>query len=396
MRTIETISAEMRAITDGAEGRNLSDDEMSRFEALETELRNVNRENEIRSRQRAYQTPVALDTNVVIRDAQDADEQSRAFEHFLRTGQVNHDLIEARAQSIGTDSAGGFLVPDSFLTRIVERQKSYGGVASVASTIQTATGATIEFPSLDDTANSAAIATEGAAVASGGADLTFGTVSLSAYRYTTSGASNAPLKVSVELLQDASFDVQALLARVLGTRLARAEAPDFATGAGSTKPDGICIATLTADVKQTTSGTFTYAQLLDVEDALDEAYRQNARWIMNNDSWSKIRALTDSAGRPLVLENASSGIGGPAPKQLLGYPVIIDSAFPNAADDTPFAVFGDIAESYLIRRVGGVVVAVDPYSSIKAGQYEFTAWERVDGTVQNRHAYVALAGKDSA
>jgi HK97 family phage major capsid protein len=392
MRTIEQVAGEMRAITDGAENRNMTDAEMQRFEELETELTNVRREGEIRSRQTAYQTPVNVDGNVLIRDAQDADEQTRAFVHYLRTGVANRDLIQERAQST-SDTAGGYLVPSTFLTRLVEVRKAFGGVASVASEITTADGTAIEFPSLDDTAHSAAIASEGSAPGSGGADLTFGTVNLGAYRYTTSGASNSPLKVSVELLQDSAFDIQGMLSRVLGTRLARAQAPDWATGAGSTKPDGICISTLTADVEQGTSGTFTYADLVSMEDALDPEYQQRAVWVMNTNSWSKLRQLVDTAGRPLVIENAQSGISGPAPKSLLGYPVILDNSFPNAADNTPFAVFGDIAEAYIIRRVGSVVVSVNPYTSIGNGQFEFTAWERCDGTVQNRKAYVAWAGK---
>jgi HK97 family phage major capsid protein len=391
MRTLEQISADMRALVDGAEGRSLTDEECARYEALESELANVRRDADIRSRQTAYETPVSGPAPA--RDRQDADYQERAFEHYLRTGQPNHDLIEFRAQST-SDTAGGYLVPSTFLSRMVEVRKAFGGVASVATIMPTATGEPIEFPSLDDTSNSAVIASEGSAPGSGGADLTFGTVTLGAYRYTTSGASNAPLKVSVELLQDSAFDIQALLTRVLGTRLARAQAADWAVGSGTNKPDGICISTLTADVKQTTSGTFTYAQLVSMEDALDPAYLQNAQFIMNGNSWSKLRALVDSAGRPLVIENAQSGIGGPAPKQLLGYPVLIDNSFPDAADDTPFMIFGDVAESYIIRRVGSPVVVVDPYSNIANGQYAFTAWERADGTVQNRKAYVAMAGAD--
>lgn len=390
---IEELLAKMRALTQAAENRAMTDDEMTEYERLEGELTAVRRDGEIRSRQRAYETPTSS-PGATKRDEQDADEEMRAFEAYLRTGQPNHDLIEARAQSEGTDTAGGYLAPDSFVQRIVERQKAFGGFAPYATQMPTATGEHTSFPSLDDTAHSGAIAAENTEVASGGADLVFGQVAIDAYTYVASGASNAPLKVSVELLQDSRFDLPSMLARILGTRLARVQAPDFVTGAGSTKPDGILISTLTPDVKQATSGTFTYADVCSLEDALDPAYQQNARWLMSAGSWSKVRQMVDDNGRPLVLPQAAAGIGGPIPKELIGYPVVIDPACPAAADDTPFAVLGDLAEAYIIRRVGSVSIWVNPYASARYVEYE--AYERVDGTVQNRNAYVAWAGKDGA
>lgn len=387
------ISKTMTAITDKAEAesRSLTVAEMDEYERLEGELATEQRREQIRSRDRAYRTPAAAPAVATARDEQDEAEQNRAFEAYLRTGQVNGDLVQYRAQSEGSDAAGGYLVPDSFLTQIVERQKQFGGIAPFATQMPTAKGEHTTWPSLDDTANSGAIATENAAVGSGGADVVFGQVAIDAYTYVSTGTGNAPVKVSVELLQDSDFDVQPMLARILGTRLARAQAPDWTLGSGTGEPDGICRSGLTADVNQGTSGTFTYAELCSVEDAVDPAYLQNARWAMNSKMWSKIRQLVDTAGRPLITEAAAAGIGAAVNRQLLGYPVVIDQSLPDAADNTNFAILGDIAEAYVIRRVGSIVMWVNPYASSRYVQFE--ASERADGTVQNRNAYAVLAGK---
>ena len=225
----------------------------------------------------------------------------------------------------------------------------------------------------------------------------FGSVNIGAFKYTSGGANNAPLKVSVELLQDSAFDVAGLIANKLGTRIARKQAKDWVTGAGTTLPFGIARSALTADAILAANGVITYDDLLEIEGALDPAYEQNAQWAMSKASWMGIRGVVDGTGRPLVQEAATSGIGERPQRMLLGYPVIIDQAFPayNSGLNAKWAVLGDLQESYVIRRVSNLAVVVNPYSSANSGQIEYIAWERADGTVQNRPAYaLQRAGPD--
>jgi HK97 family phage major capsid protein len=393
--TIEELLAALQAIIDQANGRSLTDEEVARYEELEGQLDTARKDNEIRQRNAAYNTPVT--TNLVHTGAAPKadDTLERAFESYLRTGQANQDITELRAQSAGSDPAGGYMVPSGFRQKLVEVQKAFGGLAAEVDAYSTDTGNSVEFPSMDDTANSGQITAEGAAV-SGGADVVFGTVTLGAFKYTSSGASNLPLKVSVELLQDSAFDVQGLISRKLGERIARKQAVDWVTGTGTTLPFGIARAALTADSTLAAGNALTYAKLLEIETALDPAYEQNAKWAMNKTSWQAIRAIVGTDGRPLVQESASAGIGTAPNRSLLGYPVIIDQAFPNYNTlSAKWAVLGDLREAYVIRRVSNLVVMVNPYSSAASGQVEYTAWERADGNVQNRKAY-SLAAANAA
>lgn len=71
MRTIEDITAAMTALVDGAADRSLTDDEVTAYEQLETELTNVRRSEEIRTRNAAYgtpRTPVPGPVATVVRD----------------------------------------------------------------------------------------------------------------------------------------------------------------------------------------------------------------------------------------------------------------------------------------------------------------------------------------
>lgn len=388
MKTIEEILARMQVIDDAAD---LSPELMNEYEGLETELQTAQRASQIHARQAAYNTPVGP-SHYHVAPAKVDDALDKAFEAYLRTGQPNQDISGLRnAQGEGSGSTGGYMVPSGFRQKMVEAMKAFGGLAQHVDTITTDTGGPLEYPSLDDTANSGGITAESAAITSG-ADLVFGTVALGAYKYTSAGAgSNLALRVPVELLQDAAFDVAGLVSRKLGERIARAQAAHWTTGAGSgsSQPLGLVASSLVADNELDTPDTIDYDDILDTYDLLDPAYEQNARWLMKKNTWSQIRAVVDVNGRPIV-QDATAGIGGATPPMLLGFPVVIDQGMPtlSSAADGFCIAFGDFREAYVIRRVSNLTVIVNPYSRATNGEVEFTAWERADGNIQNRAAYV--------
>lgn len=391
--TLEELLEAMRALIEAAGDEPMSEEEMSRYEDLERQVAALRKTEEIRSRQRAYDTPQVLKR--VATSSKD-DTITRAFDHYLRTGQVNQDIMELRAQGEGVGSEGGFMVPNEFRQKLVDRMVAFGGFAPEAENITTSTGSPMEFPSLDDTASEGEIIAEGTQF-TGGEDLAFGTLNLGAYKYTSSGASSAPLRVSVELLQDAQFDVAALVARKMGERIARAQAVHWVTGTGAGEPQGFAGSSITEDDDVDVHDVLDYDDLLDLETLLDPAYEQNAKWVMSKATWAVVRAILDGDNRPLIQANAQAGIGGGVEKTLLGYPVVIDQAMPDfpGTGDEHFIALGDWKEAYVIRRVSNLAIVVNPYTRANFGQVEYVAWERADGIVQNRNAYVLGANTAS-
>lgn len=388
--TLEELLEAMRALIEAAGEQPMSEEDMERYEEMEKKVEAIQRSEEIQKRQKAYDTPQILKR---VQTTEKNDTINRAFEHYIRTGQANQDMTELRAQSEGVDSAGGFLVPPEFRQKLVDRMVAFGGVASQVETISTSTGGPLEFPTLDDTANSGAIAAEGAQFPAG-ADLVFGTKVLNAYKYTSQGTGQDPLRVSVELLQDSAFDVAALVAKKLGERIARAQAVDWITGNGVGKPQGLANASVTDNETVDVANVIDYDDILDVETLLDPAYEQNAKWICSKATWGAIRGIVDTTGRPLIMEQAVSGIGAKPSPSLLGYPVILDQEmpdFPGTATGDIFLALGDWSEAYVIRRVANLTIVVNPYTRANFGQTEYVAWERADGIIQNRNAYVTLA-----
>lgn len=390
MRTIEEITSAMTALVDGAADRSLTDDEVSQYEGMETELTNVRRDTEVRARNAAYNV-VRTPAGVPATGPRPEDSLDKAFNSYLRTGRPNADMTAlqvSNAQSEGSSAGGGYLVPSGFRQKLVEVRKSYGGFETEVDSFDTGDGAPIEYPTMDDTANTGDITAESAAITSGN-DLVFGTVTLGAYKYTsTGGGSNLPLRVPVELLQDAAFDIEGLVSRALGVRIARKQAAHWITGTGVGQPFGVLASTLTGDNDLDVADVVDYDDLMDTYDALDAAYEPNAKWLMKKNTWSQIRGIVDTNGRPIV-QSSTEGISGTPEKRLLGFPVIIDESVPtlsSAAITFPIA-FGDFREAYVIRRVSSLVVVVNPYNRASNGEVEFTAWERADGNIQNRGAY---------
>src|SRR6266540_4298644 len=331
--TIDDIREQMRDLADAAGVRVLTDAEATRFENLESALARARRSENIRRRQDGYEQPVMGDLPALIgihtnpRD----DTYNAAFTNYLRTGQPNGDLVNA--QGVGTDPTGGYLVSPQFRQKLVEVQKAYGGLAAEVDSFDNERGGDVEYPSVDDTANLGAITAEAAAFATGN-DLVFGTVTLKAFKYTSSGGDAAAgMRVSWELLQDSEFDI---------------------------------------------------------ESALDPAYEQNAKWCFSKAAWQKIRAVVDGSGRPLV-DPQTAGINGRPARELLGYPVILDQQMGNPATlSQRWGVLGDLREAYTIRRVSEFALVVNPYSRANNGQTEYSAWQRADGNIQNRKAYAIV------
>lgn len=431
MRTLEEILADMQALVDKPD---LTADDVVAYLSLETELATVQAAgggdptpapgaeddpapadvvpatvpaatvatrtmgNAIRARHAGYtavRVPAGRPSNRVREDA-----ERDGFRNYLRTGRVNADMVQGpvNAQTTGTGSSGGYLVPEGFRATIVEVIKSFGGVINDAEPLTTDTGNPLPFPTNDDTANEAVVATENTVPASG-ADIVFGQVNLSAFEYAASGTSGNALAVPLALIQDSAFDIEAYVAKKLGMRLARKMARDAVTGTGTGQAQGL----LQGITGREISAALSYSDLVDVIMSLDEAYWANAKWYMNRSSLGTILKLTDAAnqlifktGTPMLNDANATQVSGAIQVGAVLAPVVLDSAFSDilltAGQTQNWGVFGDLAEGYVWRQVRQVEVLVDPYTGANKRQVQYNAWARADGRQKNTSAYKVVAG----
>lgn len=437
LKTAEEVRTAMKAMEDRVD--SLTDDEITQYEALEKDLIRFGKRDEIKGKAKVWNAPrVAIQQPSVIQGSR--DDGRYAFDQFLRgdngaarelasyaasdegrgsqaaaekgakllrwpinaSAQAHAEMVAQYAQT-ETTTAGGYLVPTVTADVLVKVRKAFGGISDRARHIQTNNGAPLNFPSIDDTANSAAIAAINAAPGSGGADLVFGQVAMGAFKYAATGTGQAGLKVPRELVQDSMFDITGLVTEMLGVRLARKMAADYAQGTGSTMPVGLFDATspitaLSTGLVQATAN----AQLQTFIHTLDPAYvDENCCWIMNWGTHGTFSGFVDSTNRPLLNTYGVSGLSSPLQYSLLGYPVYLDQGAPAfsltastnpASVNTSYAAFGDFNEGYVIRDVAGIGIAVDPYTGLGTNDLLYFGYARTDAQIRNRAAYILLAG----
>jgi HK97 family phage major capsid protein len=297
----------------------------------------------------------------------------------LRTGWV--DGKELRAQGVATGAAGGYMVPAPFRAKLIEKMQFFSSMRDVAEVITTETGATLPWPTNDDTANVGAILSENSQVTE--QDVTLGTNDVGAYMYTSK-----LVRVSLQLLNDNAFNLESWLAGVLGRRIGRAQNAHFTTGTGTAQPEGVqtnAVVGKTGAAGQTTS--VIYDDLIDLIHSVDPAYRNSgrSRFMLNDATLATARKLKDDQGRPLWEPSVQVGV----PDGLLGYPYTINQDMPVMAASAKSILFGDFFAGYLIRDVQDVQMLrlAERYADYL--QVGFLAFARTDGTPQDTAAYKA-------
>ncbi len=311
---------------------------------------------------------------------------ARAFAGYLRSGmgdladdekrELLKGHVDLRAAGVGSGAAGGYTVPAPFRAKMIEAIKTYGGMLQEAEVITTDTGATLPWPTNDDTANVGAILAENTQMSE--QDVTIGTNNIDAYMYTSK-----LVRVSYQLLQDSAFDLESWLQRKLGERIGRILNQHFTTGTGTNQPDGLATSAVVG--KQGTTGQTTsviYDDLIDLIDSIDPAYQGNAKFMMSQTARKSVRKLKDTTGQPLWQPSVLAGV----PDVLLGYPYVLNQDMPSPAASAKSILFGDFREAYLIRLVTDLNVMRLNERFADFLQVAFAAYERADGTLQNSAA----------
>lgn len=281
---------------------------------------------------------------------------------------------EQRAQSVGTDSEGGYTVPDDVMRALEVSMLRWGGMRQVADIIRTASGAALPWPTSNDTSNKGAILAENAQVSQ--QDITFGQLVLNAYKY-----SSKMILVPVELLQDSAINIAEHIGEALGIRIGRITNDHFTTGTGSSQPNGIVTAASlgkTGATGQTT--TVIYDDLVDLEHSIDPDYRQNGRWMFADSTLKALKKIKvpnfsgQTDGTPLW----QPGLAVNAPDTILGYPYVINQSMADMAASAKSIVFGDLSK-YKIRDVQNVVLRRLDERFADFHQVAFLAFSRHDG-----------------
>ena len=280
----------------------------------------------------------------------------------------------------GTDSEGGYLVPDEYERTLVEALEEENVFRQMAKVIRTSSGDR-KIPVVATKGTASWIDEEGAYTES---DDSFGQVSIGAYKVGTM------IKVSEELLNDSVFDLESYIAKEFARRIGAKEEEAFFTGDGSGKPLGVLAATGGAEtgVTAASSTAVTADELMDLFYSLKSPYRKKAVWVLNDSTIKAVRKLKDSTGQYLWQPSLVAG----TPDTLLGRPVKTSAYMPVIAAGAKTIAFGDFSYYWIADRQGRSFKRLNELYAAN-GQVGFLGSQRVDGKLVLSEAVKVLAQK---
>ena len=369
------VALEMRKMVEKAESedRGLTSEERGMWDAMGEDVSALDSRIEVlRKTDFGVEDVVASEE----RQAQPEMAKGEAFNAFMRShpelspasAEVRKVMAEMRAQSTGTDSAGGYLVPEEWASSIEGAMKAYGGIRNEATIIRSTNGSPLHMPTEDNTSQVGAILGENTQDSE--QDVTFNELILGAYKYTSN-----IIRVPVELLQDSMFNLESFLQGKFAERLGRATSAHYATGTGTGQPTGLFTAA-TSGKTAASNSALAWAELIDLKHSVDPAYRGNAAWLMNDSTLATIKKLVDSQNRPLWLPS----VAGSEPGTFDGDRIVIDQGAPSIGSATTPIAYGDLSK-YQIRDVAGISMMrlVERYADFH--QVGFVATMRTDGNL---------------
>ena len=297
-------------------------------------------------------------------------EYKTAYQEYLRTkGAVsmmrgdNYKILQE-----GLDTEGGFLLPEDFLARLIERKPTPTRVADFCTQMTTGvdrkTIPKVIYNASDNNLYTTGMRVTwvgenpGSATAARVTDPVFGTVQIPIYTAMMS------LPITKDLMEDAAFDLEGYIAGKFRETYDLLRDNMVLNGTGVGQPTGILAnvngtSPLGPSYIPTKNATaLTSDAFLTQAFSLPEQYDENARFVMNKtNTGAAMSLLKDGNGRYLwgmgIQDSglAPGGLGN-AQRMCAGYPVTWSGFMPNVAANAYPVLFGDFTGYYLINRIG--------------------------------------------
>lgn len=333
-----------------ADKRDLTAEEQSSFEKMETDL------NDLGAAVRTLEASLEEDRQIAeaferLGQHNPADDEARKSKRgeelrsFLKgNGQREYAIpVELRADQTTSNAAG--VIPTGFYGQLWEYMIETSSVLQLNPQIlRTNTGETIKLPRATAHSTAGAV-TEGVAITASDPTLSSVNSTVTKEGYLT--------QFTRELLDDSGVDLEGYLARSAGRALGNAvgaaavTAAIAAASAGVTAGNGI--GAVTSYGTQSTEGE-GFDFLIDLYYSVIAPYRNSAScgWLLSDVGASKVRKLKSADG---VYAWQPSVIVG-QPDLVLGKPVVTDTNVADPAASAKSILFGDWS-SLVVRIAGG-------------------------------------------
>jgi len=381
---------EMQVLVDKSETekRDFSDDEQTDYDKLKGEAEALERrytrleETLVAKREAAKAKGQQVENR---NEDEDAEKREAAFRSFLAGGKASMTseeralitpskaYLESRNLNGNSKAAGGVLVPTSFAKEMVVAMLDLGGIRPIANVFATETGAPISIPTMNDAGEKGErLGTASDRKATTDSKELFDSVDIGATTY-----SSKVIKVDNELLQDNSYKLTSVLAKICAARIANITNEDYTIGTGEKMPKGILVAA-PKGATATAANALSFDDLIELEHSVNSVYRKNAHFMFNDNTLKVLKKMKDGDGRPLWVDNTRVK----EPNTINGYPYQINDEMPDIGANNKSITFGN-HKAYAIRDVDGAVLIRMGEKYAEENRTGFVLFSRHDGVLKD-------------
>lgn len=347
----------------------LSAEDNATYERMEKDVVDLGKEIDRLNKQAAIDNELNQPTTNAIVGAPTLGKESGAKDQYdqlfwnMMRGNVSANVMNALKE--GSDSDGGYLVPDEFENQLIQKLHQENVLRSISHVIQTSSG-DHKIPVVASEGTASWLDEEAAYTES---NSSFGQVTLGAHKLGTL------IKVSDELLNDSAFDLTNYISTEFARRLGDSEEEAFLTGNGTGRPTGILNDSNGAKdgVTAAAADAITFDELIDLFYSLKEPYRKNAVFLMNDSTVKAVRKLKDQNGQYIWQPSVQLG----TPDMILNRPVFTSQYMPTLSAGNKIALFGDFSYYWIADRQGRTFKRLNELYAVN-GQVGFLGSQRVD------------------
>ena len=348
---LETAKAEERAMTK---------EEVSKFDELEQEIKNIDatikREEKMESMEEKQVKTEERELTVEERD-------SKIFVDYIR------GVLENRADVNLTTGNNGAIIPTTIAKKIITKAYDMSTILKDATKYNTKGKLAIPVYGADGENDiTMAYAEE------------FEELESKVGKFTSVDLGNhlagALAKLSKSLVSNTDIDLENKVIELMAEAVARFEEREVLVGTEGkvTGLRGVKLQITTA------SGTvLTADDLIKAKNKVKKGFRKNAKWIMSNDTLTAIELMKDKEERFIFREDLSGEFDG----YVLGYPVEVSDNMPEIGAGKDVIYFGDFSGVALKQRDDALELNVLREKFATQHAVGINAWVELDAKVEH-------------
>lgn len=379
------LQSEMEKLISNADSENraLSDEESKRFDEIEKEIQDIDRT--IATEERARKLEVVEDKNTTgagqnteLRAEETARAEERAFANYIR------GVVEDRAGETADSNTtamkvtdNGAVIPQSIANKIIEKVVDISPIFRDSEHYNVA--GMLSIPYYDDSTGDITMEycdefTDGKS-SSG----QFKSISLNGF------LARAITEVSKSLINNSQFNITNYVVNKMAQNIARFIEKELLFG---TKDKVSGLSGVTQVVNAASAAAVTADEIIDLQEAVPDAYQANAYFIMNKSTRTFLRKLKDGDGNYLLNKDATSRWG----YTLFGKDVYCSDNMPGMAAGKTAVYYGDY-KGLAVKVSENINIEILRETGARRHIIEILGFVEFDAKVQNAQMIAALKMK---